>query len=63
MGWSGGTGIVVKMAEAIKANVKDTKSRRALYEVLVSAAESEDWDCQNEATGIDSILDKILGYD
>ena len=61
MGWSSGTDFVVEVVQAIKKNVPDAKARKALYIVLVRAAESADWDCQNEAEGIDPILDKVLG--
>lgn len=61
MGWSSGTDFVCDVAHAIKKNVKEKKVREALYWALVNAAENADWDCQNEAEGIDPILDKVLG--
>lgn len=60
MGWSSGTDLVCEVATAIRTNVKDPKARKAIYQVLVNMAENADWDCQNEAAGIDPILDKIL---
>lgn len=60
MGWSSGTDLVEKVANAIKANVADPKVRTKLYRALVAAAEDNDWDCQNEVEGIDPILDKIV---
>ncbi len=61
MGWSSGTEIVETVANAIKEHVTDKKVRRKLYAALVDACQSADWDCENEACGIDPILDKILG--
>lgn len=61
MGWASGTDLVCDIAHAIKTNVKEQKARKALYRALVDAAENADWDCQNEAEGIDPILDEILG--
>ena len=63
MGWSSGTDFVVEVVQAIKKNVPDAKARKALYIVLVRAAESADWDCQNEVAGIDPILDEIIDGD
>jgi hypothetical protein len=63
MGWASGSSIACEVGQAIRDNVKDKKARRACYEALVSALESEDWDCQNEATGIDPILDELLGLE
>lgn len=63
MGWSSGTELVETVARAIKKNVKEPKVRKALYESLVSAAESHDWDNLDEVLGIDPILDKICGVD
>jgi hypothetical protein len=63
MGWSGGTDIVREMAKAIKKNVSSHAARLALYQVLVDSCESNDWACQDEAMGIDPILDKILSHD
>lgn len=63
MGWSSGTDLVVSVATAIRDNVPDNKTRKKLYAALVSAAEDHDWDCQCEATGIDPVLDKLLGFE
>ena len=60
MGWSSGTDLVREVAHAIYANVSDEVTRIALYEALVTAAEREDWDCHNEAMGIDPVLDVVL---
>jgi hypothetical protein len=63
MGWSGGTDIVREMAKAIKENVKGHSARLVLYQTLVDSCESNDWDCQDEAMGIDPILDKVLSHE
>jgi hypothetical protein len=60
MGWSSGTDLVRKVAESIRSTVVEPQDRKQLYLDLVSAAEDCDWDCQNEAEGIDPILDRIL---
>ena len=63
MGWSGGTDIVRDMAKAIKKNVSSHAVRLVLYQTLVDSCESNDWDCQDEAMGINLILDEILSHD
>lgn len=60
MGWSGGTDVVIEVATAIRKHVRDSATRRILYKVLVDSCEAADWDCQNEACGIDPILDGLL---
>ncbi len=63
MGFSSGTDIAITVAEAVKKHVADAKARHAIYKALVDALESADWDCQNEAEGIDPVLDKLLGLE
>jgi hypothetical protein len=63
MGWASGTDLVRDVAEAIKKHVPDTKTKKKLYTALVEAARNHDWDCEDEATGIDPVLDRALGFD
>jgi hypothetical protein len=63
MGWSGGTNIVRAVAKVIKDNIYNENAKEKIYKVLVHEAEMNDWDCQDEAMGIDPILDKILKND
>jgi hypothetical protein len=60
MGWSGGTTLVEQVAHAINTHVPDAKTKKKLYQALISAAQDCDWDCENEVEGIDPVLDKLL---
>ncbi len=60
MGWCGGADVAREMVEAINQHVPDVKIKRKLYRALIEALESNDWDTQNEAMGIDPIFDKLI---
>jgi len=64
MGWSSGTDLVNEVALAIAEHVENPKVRTVLYEALISAAEAQDWDCQDEIdSDIDPVLNKLLHND
>ncbi len=63
MGWAGGSVIVSRVARRVKGVVGDAEQRRMIYEELVEAATDLDWDCLDEAEGIDPILDEVLRAD
>lgn len=48
--------------EAVAPSLKAVpeSDRKAIYEALIEWAEQEDWDTQNEAEGIDPVLDGLL---
>ena len=60
MGWASGSDVAIDIAKGIKKHVKDKAVRRKLYKVMVDVLRDHDWDTEDEATGIDPILDKIL---
>lgn len=60
MGWSSGTELVEEIATAIKAYVGDADIKRKLYDALVSAAITQDWDNEDEVKGMDPILDEAI---
>ena len=60
MGWAGGSELVSRVAKRVLAVVGDSVDRRMIYEELVDAATDHDWDCLDEAEGIDPILDEVL---
>ncbi len=60
MGWAGGSEIVSRVAKRVLAVVDDSRQRRKIYEELVEAATDQDWDCLDEAEGIDPVLDEVL---
>ena len=59
MGWSGGSGVAIDIIKLAKKHVPEA-SKAAFYKGLLEALESEDWDCQSEAEGIDPAFDKAL---
>ena len=63
MGWSSGTDIAVAVAKALVRELPDPEARRRVYEPLVTALNEGDWDTQDEAMGIDPVLDKLLDID
>lgn len=60
MGWASGTELVTRIATRVLSVVDDSRQRRKIYEELVEAATDLDWDCLDEAEGIDPVLDEIL---
>lgn len=60
MGWSSGTDVALPIFESIKTNVDDEGAKKRLYKAVLKALEDADWDCQDEALGIDPILDKMI---
>ncbi len=65
MGWCAGSDVAREVAEAINEHVPDVKTKRKLYRALIDALESQDWDTQDEACGVDPVFDKLLmqGYE
>ena len=60
MGWASGSVLVSRVARRVRDVVGVAKQRRMIYEELVEAATDLDWDCLDEAEGIDPILDEVL---
>ncbi len=60
MGWASGSVLVSRVARRVRGVVGDAEQRRMIYEELVKAATDLDWDCLDEAEGIDPILDEVL---
>lgn len=61
MGFSGGTDIARPLIEAIRDHVPNRKVRRTLYGVLYNTLTDADWDCVDEAAGIDPTWDELIG--
>jgi hypothetical protein len=60
MGWASGSDIAIDMAEAIKKHVPDAAVRLKLYRALLKTLSASDWDTQDEALGIDPIMDRLI---
>lgn len=60
MGWSSGTDVAIPIIESVKNNVDDEKARKRIYKAIIKALQGADWDCQDEARGIDPIFDELL---
>ncbi len=63
MGWSGGSDVAREMVTAILKHVPEQARRRAVYRRLIDVLESQDWDTQPEAKGIDDVFDQLLWED
>lgn len=61
MGWGNGASLFWAIAPSLKDI--ESQKRKEIYAALIKWAESEDWDTQDEAEGIDPALDKLLGLD
>lgn len=61
MGWGGGTSLFWAIAPSLKD--VEIQKRTQIYTALIKWAESKDWDTQDEAEGIDPVLDELLGLD
>ena len=60
MGWSSVSEIAVGVIEAVRENVPDKRTRRAVYKALIEVQEAADWDTQDEAMGVDEVFDAVL---
>lgn len=59
MGWSSGTDIARVVIKLAKKHVPEA-SKMAFYSGFLDAMEDCDWDCQDEAAGLDPAFDKVL---
>ena len=60
MGWAKGTSVAERMIHAITTNVQSKTTKRRLYAELIEALIDLDWDCTEEAKGIDPVFDEVL---
>lgn len=60
MGWARGTSIAIRIATAISKTVKSKKDKQRLFTELLAALTDADWDCLEEAEGIDPVFDEII---
>ena len=60
MGWANGTEVATRMITAITTNVQSKTTKRRLYAELIEALVDLDWDCTEEAEGLDPVFDKVL---
>jgi len=60
MGWSSGTDVARAWGRSIFDNVEDPKLKKIMYQDMIDTLTNEDWDCLEEAEGIDPILDELL---
>ena len=58
MGWSGGSRVAIAIIEGVES-LGDTE-RKHVLEVMLDALEGADWDCLDEAMGIDPVFDEII---
>ncbi len=60
MGWSTGSSLMRDIIKAVKVTSLPFFERKVLYTKLIDAFESQDWDTQDEATGLDKAFDAAL---
>lgn len=60
MGWASGGEVADPVIKAVKENVPDEKARRKIYDALIDALQSRDWDTEQESMGIDDCFDEAL---
>lgn len=60
MGWANGTEVATKMIHVIDEQVKDPNTKMRLYNALIESLTDLDWDCTEEAQGIDPVFDLVL---
>jgi hypothetical protein len=59
MGWSS-DGIFDNLISTLMENVPDSSARERIYEKMIPAFETLDWDTQFESVGIDDAYDAVL---
>lgn len=60
MGWARGSDIATDMVDAIAHSNIPIDDARKLYKRLIHSLESNDWDTQDEAMGIDPVFDEVM---
>lgn len=60
MGWSHGTEVVGRLAPVLQQHIIDAAARAEVYKVLLDVLRDLDWDCEDEAQGLDPVLDEQL---
>lgn len=60
MGWASGTYVARDIIEGLQNEVYDYDVRIQIYIEVIKALESNDWDTQDEAMGLDEAFDEAM---
>ncbi len=59
MGWARGSEVMDGIILAVRGQVEDVKTRKAIYRDVVKVLRDQDWDTMDESLGVDSAYDEL----